>query len=188
MWYGSLGCIQKLLLVRNVDLVSSLPRSKQPRYQVSLLPLLRSGEGEGREWGGGVGGREREREREEREQYERGWTVKRIIFYLFTLIDAPKTLRLARKTRVTLVYNRDLPAFTRVFPRCMYVMWILIASLDRLESLWLLDGNRYNTCHNRLVFLMGINIGWTATRVKLIEHYGLLFNRLSGKTESCNVF
>lgn len=72
--------------------------------------------------GGGVGGREREREREEREQYERGWTVKRIIFYLFTLIDAPKTLRLARKTRVTLVYNRDLPAFTRVFPRCMYVM------------------------------------------------------------------
>lgn len=117
MRYGSLGCIQTLLLVRNVDLVSSLPRSKQPRYQVSLLPLLRSGEGEGREWG-----EEREREREEREQYERGWTVKRIIFYLFTLIDAPKTLRLARKTRVTLVYNRDWPAFTRVFPRCMYVM------------------------------------------------------------------
>ena len=53
MQYGSLGCIQKLLLVRNVDLVSSLPRSKQPRYQVSLLLLLRSGEGEGREGGGG---------------------------------------------------------------------------------------------------------------------------------------
>ena len=64
MRYGSLGCIQKLLLVRNVDLVSSLPRSKQPRYQVSLLLLLRSGEGEGRE--GGVGGRERERGREKR--------------------------------------------------------------------------------------------------------------------------
>ena len=66
MRYGSLGCIQKLLLVRNVDLVSSLPRSKQPRYQVSLLPLLRSGEGEGREWGGGGGGK-REREGERRE-------------------------------------------------------------------------------------------------------------------------
>ena len=59
MQYGSLGCIQKLLLVRNVDLVSSLPRSKQPRYQVSLLLLLRSGEEEGREWGGGK--REREK-------------------------------------------------------------------------------------------------------------------------------
>ena len=59
MRYGSLGCIQKLLLVRNVDLVSSLPRSKQPRYQVSLLLLLRSGEEEGREWGGGK--REREK-------------------------------------------------------------------------------------------------------------------------------
>ena len=45
--------------VRNVDLVSSLPRSKQPRYQVSLLLLLRSGEEEGREWGGGK--REREK-------------------------------------------------------------------------------------------------------------------------------
>lgn len=77
--------------------------------------------GAGRKRGeSGVGGRERERE--EREQQERGWTVKRIIFYFFTLIDAPKTLRLARKTRVTLVHNRDLPAFTRVFPRCMYVM------------------------------------------------------------------
>ena len=66
MRYGSLGCIQKLLLVRNVDLVSSLPRSKQPRYQVSLLLLLRSGEGEGRECGGGGGGgRERVRERRE---------------------------------------------------------------------------------------------------------------------------
>ena len=63
MWHGSLGCIQNLLLVRNVDLVSSLPislpRSKQPRYQVSLLLLLRSGEEEGREWGGGK--REREK-------------------------------------------------------------------------------------------------------------------------------
>ena len=67
MWYGSLGCIQKLLLVRNVDLVSSLPRSKQPRYQVSLLPLLRSGEREGREWGGGGGGGKREIEGERRE-------------------------------------------------------------------------------------------------------------------------
>ena len=67
MRYGSLGCIQKLLLVRNVDLVSSLPRSKQPRYQVSLLPLLRSGEGEGREWGGGGWwGEERDRGREKR--------------------------------------------------------------------------------------------------------------------------
>lgn len=65
MQYGSLGCIQKLLLVRNVDLVSSLPRSKQPRYQVSLLLLLRSGKGEGREGGGG-GGEERERGREKR--------------------------------------------------------------------------------------------------------------------------
>ena len=65
MRHGSLGCIQNLLLVRNVDLVSSLPislpRSKQPRYQVSLLLLLRSGEEEGREWGGG----KRERERRE---------------------------------------------------------------------------------------------------------------------------
>ena len=67
MRYGSLGCIQKLLLVRNVDLVSSLPRSKQPRYQVSLLPLLRSGEREGREWGGGGGGGKREIEGERRE-------------------------------------------------------------------------------------------------------------------------
>ena len=64
MRYGSLDCIQKLLLVRNVDLVSSLPRSKQPRYQVSLLLFLRSGEGEEREWGGGWG-EERERERRE---------------------------------------------------------------------------------------------------------------------------
>ena len=57
MRHGSLGCIQNLLLVRNVDLVSSLPislpRSKQPRYQVSLLLLLWSGEEEGREWDGG---------------------------------------------------------------------------------------------------------------------------------------
>ena len=59
MRYGSLDCIQKLVLVRNVDLVSSLHRSKQPRYWVSLLLLLRSGEGEGREEGGG--GTERER-------------------------------------------------------------------------------------------------------------------------------
>ena len=55
MRYGSLDCIQKLLLVRNVDLVSSLHCSKQPRYQVSLLLLLRSGEK-----------REREREIEKR--------------------------------------------------------------------------------------------------------------------------
>ena len=59
MRYGSLDYIQKLVLVRNVDLVSSLHRSKQPRYRVSLLLLLRSGEGEGREEGGG--GTERER-------------------------------------------------------------------------------------------------------------------------------
>ena len=86
-----------------------------------FLFCFSSGAGrEGRDWGGGGWGEERERE--EREQQERGWTVKRIIFYFFILIDAPKTLRLARKTRVTLVHNRDLPDFTGVFPRCMYVI------------------------------------------------------------------
>ena len=97
MRYGSLDWIQKLLLVRNVDLVSSLPRSKKPRYQVSLLLLLRNGEGEGREWGGGGWGEEREREREEREQQERGWTVKRIIFYFFYFNWRPKDTAIGQK-------------------------------------------------------------------------------------------
>ena len=44
MQYGSLNSIQILLLVRNVELVSSLYDSQQPRSQIFLLLVLRTRE------------------------------------------------------------------------------------------------------------------------------------------------
>ena len=65
MRYGSLDCIQKLLLVRNVDLVSSLPAASN--LVTRFLFCFSSGAGRERgESGGGGGGGKREREREKR--------------------------------------------------------------------------------------------------------------------------
>lgn len=78
MQYGSLNCIQILLLVRNVELVSSLHATAS--NLVYSFFFCSSSERERVE---------RERERQEREHWELGRTARRKIF-LFFLMDAPK--------------------------------------------------------------------------------------------------
>lgn len=141
-----------------------------------ITRFLFSGGGRERGWVGGGGKR-----REETIGKRLDSQTNNILFFFNW---RPKeALRLARKTRITLVTNRDWPAFTLVFPRCLYVMWILIGSLDRLESLWLLDGNRYNTlltCDMRFVsaaldVLIAINNDVELDETRTV-HFAWLFN------------